>query len=144
MECQDPILNVYKAIILVSICTSIVCSSTDIEYNHDVVGTGTVMIDYRIGDEQGSEASGTIRGTGDVINSLSFSANNSTNLRVEDKFVLNKTTEKAITMPVATSFPPWSGNLGSYRLIGKSWADKIELASHVSPSNHSGSNAKST
>jgi hypothetical protein len=102
------------------------------------------MTDYRIGDKQSSEASGLIRGTGDVINDFSFSANNSTNLRMEDKFVLNKTTEKTITMPAATRFSPWSGNLGSYRLIGKSWADKIELASHVSPSNHRGSNAKPT
>jgi hypothetical protein len=116
---MDPILSVYKAIILVSLCTSIACSTMDIEYNRDVVGTGTVMTDYRIGDKQSSEVSGVIHGTGDVINSFSFSTNNSTNLRVEDRFVLTKTINKAINMSVATGFPPWPGNLGSYRLIGK-------------------------
>jgi hypothetical protein len=144
MDCLDPILSVYKAIILVSICTSIVCSSTDIEYNHDVAGTGTVMTDYIIGDEQGSEASGAIHVTGDVINSFSFSSNNSTNLIERDRFVFTKTTSKAVTMAVAPRFPPWTGNLSSYRLIGRSWADKIELASHVGPSTNNGSNAEPT
>jgi hypothetical protein len=143
MDCLNPFLSICEAIILVSLCTSIACSIVDIEYNHDVVGTGTVMTDYRMGDKQSSEASGAIRGTGDVINSYSLSTNNSTDLRVEDKFVLTRTTEKAITMSLATGFPSWTGDLGGYRLIGESWAEKIELASQASSSTYSSSNAKS-
>jgi hypothetical protein len=106
----------------------------DIEYNHDVVGTGSIMTDYRIGDKQSSEASGAIHVTGDVLNNLSFSLNNSTNLIIANRFVFTNTTQKAVTMSVSPRFPPWPGNLSRFRLIGKSWADRIELAFHVEPS----------
>jgi hypothetical protein len=99
----------------------------DIEYNHDVVGTGSIMTDYKIGDKQSSEASGAIHVTGDVLNNLYFSLNNSTNLIITDRFVFTNTTPKAVTMSVSSSYPPWPGNLSRFRLIGRSWADKIEL-----------------
>ena len=126
-------LSVYRAI-LFSLCTAIACSTVDIEYNHYVVGTGSVMTDYRIGDKQSSEASGAIHVTGNVLNSFSFSSNNSTNLIITDRFVFTNTTQKAVTMSVSPRFPPRPGNLSRFRLIGKSWADKIELAPHVDPS----------
>lgn len=91
------------------------------------------MTDYRIGDKQSSEASGAIHVTGDVLNNLSFSLNNSTNLIIKDRFVFANTTTKVVTMSASPSYPPWPGNLGRFRLIGKSWADKIELAPHVDP-----------
>ena len=127
-------LSVYRAIILFSLCTSLARSTMDIEYNHDVVGKGSIMTDYRIGDKQSSEASGAIHVTGNVLNSFSFSSNNSTNLIITDRFVFTNTTQKAVTMSVSPRLPPWPGNFSRFRLIGKSWADKIELAPHVDPS----------
>jgi hypothetical protein len=121
-------LSLYRAIILFSFCTSLACSKMDIEYNHDVVGTGSIMTDYKIGDKQSSEVSGAIHVTGNVLNSFSFSSNNSTNLIETDRFVFTNTTQKAVTMSVSPRLPPWPGNFSRFRLIGKSWADKIELA----------------
>jgi hypothetical protein len=121
-------LSLYRAIILFSLCTSLACSKMDIEYNHDVVGTGSIMTDYKIGDKQSSEVSGAIHVTGNVLNSFSFSSNNSTNLIETDRFVFTNTTQKAVTMSVSPRLPPWPGNFSRFRLIGKSWADKIELA----------------
>jgi hypothetical protein len=69
---RDHFLSVYKAIILVGLCTSIACSMMDVEYNHDVAGTGTVMTDYRIGNKQSSEASGAIRGTAMLLMTFLF------------------------------------------------------------------------
>jgi ABC-type uncharacterized transport system involved in gliding motility auxiliary subunit len=116
-----------RALIIVALCVSTAFMKVDIDYTHNVVGNGTVITDYRMGDQQTSVATGAIRGTGNVINSYSFSTNNSSDLRVQDRFVLTQTTEKAVTMAVNPNFPTWPGKLGSYKLIGKSWAGKIEI-----------------
>ena len=132
-----------KALILVSLLASSACAKVDIDYSHNVAGNGTVITDYRMGDQETSVASGAIRGTGNVINSYSFSTNNSSDLRIEDRFVLTKTADKATTMSVTPSFPPWPGDPGSFKLIGKRWAKNIEIGSLSSSQNYNSSHARS-
>ena len=132
-----------KALILVSLFASSACAKFDIDYSHNVAGNGTVITDYKMGDQETSVASGAIRGTGNVINSYSFSTNNSSDLRIEDRFVLTKTADKATTMSITPSFPPWPGDSGSYKLIGKRWAKDIEIGSLGSSQNYNSSHARS-
>jgi hypothetical protein len=131
MDCQNRLLAIW--IILIALFALTASSKVDIDYTHLVMGTGTVMTDYRMGDPDESEASGVVRGTGEVMNDYYFSTNNSSDLRVEDKFVLTNITEKVVTKSVSPRFPEWPGGHGSYRLIGKSWAEKIEVTSHSNP-----------
>ena len=135
-------MAICKALILVSLFVSTVSANVDIDYSHNVAGNGTVITDYRMGDQETSVASGAIRGTGNVFNSYSFSTNNSSILRVEDRFVLT-TNEKATTMSVAPSFPPWPEKPGRFKLIGKSWAENIEIGSLNSSHNYNSSHASS-
>ena len=135
-------MDICKALILVSLFVSTAYAKVDIDYSHNVAGNGTVITDYKVGDQDTSVASGAIRGTGNVVSSYSFSTNNSSDLRIEDRFVLTKTTEKATTMSVPPSFPPWPGKPGSFRLIGKSWAENIEIGSFNSSKNYNSSHAR--
>jgi hypothetical protein len=128
--------------ILAGLCLSAACSKID--YSHDAVGTGTIMTDYRMGDHQTSEAFGVVRGTGDVIDKYFFSTNNSSEIRVEDQFVLTKTAEKAVAMSIQPHLPPWPGGHGSYRLIGESWAKNIMIASPRSSQTYRSLQAKTT
>jgi hypothetical protein len=137
MDYSDRFLTILGTIILASLCLSAACSKIDIDYSHDVVGTGTVMTDYRMGDHQTSEAFGVVRGTGEVIDKYFFSNNNSSEIRVEDQFVLTKTAEKAVAMSVRPQLPPWPKGNGSYRLIGESWAKNIKIVSPRSSQTYS-------
>ena len=143
MGCLNRLTAICKALILVSVFASTACANVDVDYSHNVAGNGTVITDYRMGDQETSVTSGAIRGTGNVFNSYSFSTNNSSDFRIEDRFVLTKTTEKAVTMSVVPSFPPWPGKPGSFKLIGKSWAENIEIGSLYSSQNHNSSHAGS-
>jgi hypothetical protein len=122
---------------------STVGANVDVDYSHNVAGNGTVITDYKMGDQETSVTTGAIRGTGNVFNSYSFSTNNSSDFRIEDRFVLTKTTEKAVTMSVVPSFPPWPGKPGSFKLIGKSWAENIEIGSLYSSQKHNSSHVGS-
>lgn len=143
MVCLDRIMMISKVIILVGLCTSAALSNVDIDYTHDVVGNGTVITDYRMGDQQSSLATGAIRGTGNVINSYSFSTNNSSDLKLEDRFVLTKAAERVTTMASTPRFPPWPGKTGSYRLIGKNWAGNIDIGSSSGLQNFNRTQSKS-
>lgn len=129
MNHSDRFTAVLRTMILVSLCFSMACSKVDIDYSHDVVGTGTVMTDYRMGDRQTSEAFGAVRGTGDVIDNYFFSTNNSSEIKVEDRFMLTRTAERTIAMSIEPNFPPWPGEQGSYKLFGKIWAKNIKIES---------------
>ena len=141
MGCLNRLTDICKALILVSVFASAAYANVDVDYSHNVAGNGTVITDYRMGDQESSVTSGAIRGTGNVFNSYSFSTNNSSDFKIEDRFVLTKTTEKAVTMSVVPSFPPWPGKPGSFKLIGKSWAENIEIGSLYSSQNHNSSYA---
>jgi hypothetical protein len=126
MDYSDRFLTIIRTMILAGLCLSAACSKID--YSHDAVGTGTIMTDYRMGDHQTSEAIGVVRGTGDVIDKYFFSTNNSSEIRVEDQFVLTKTAQRAVAMSVQPHLPPWPRGHGSYKLIGASWAKNIKIA----------------
>lgn len=136
-------MDICQALILICLFASTAYAKVDIDYSHNVAGNGTVITDYIVGDQETSVASGAIRGTGNVINSYSFSTNNSSELRIEDRFVLTKTTEKATTMSAVPIFPPWPGKPGSFKLIGISWAESVEIGSFNSSQNYNSSQSKS-
>jgi hypothetical protein len=143
MVCLDRIVMISNVITLIALCTSAALSNVDIDYTHDVVGNGTVITDYRMGDQQTSVATGAIRGTGNVVNTYSFSINNSSDLKLEDRFVLTKATERVTTMAATPRFPPWPGKTGSYKLIGKNWAGDIEIGSSNGSRNYNSTQSKS-
>ena len=141
MVCLNRLTAICNALILVCLFASTAFAKVDIDYSHNVAGNGTVITDYKVGDQETSVASGAIRGTGNVVSSTSFSTNNTSDLRIEDRFVLTKTTDKATTMSVPPSFPPWPGKPGSFKLIGKSWAENIEIGSLNSSQNYDSSHS---
>ncbi len=100
-------------------------TNMDIDYSHNVVGTGTVMTDYKMGSDESTQATGRIRGSGEVVNKYVFSSNNSENVSIEDQFLFTKA-------PVAheitiRDYPQIRIIPGSFRLLGTNWATKINL-----------------
>ena len=104
----------------------------DIDYSHNVVGTGTVMTDFKMGSDESTQATGRVRGSGEVMNKYVFVSNNSENVSIEDQFLFTK-------IPVAheitiRDYPQMTKSLGSFRLLGTTWAARINLT----PQNDSG------
>jgi hypothetical protein len=100
-------------------------TNMDIDYSHNVVGTGTVMTDYKMGSDESTQATGRIRGSGEVVNKYVFSSNNSENVSIEDQFLFTKA-------PIAheitiRDYPQMRIIPGSFRLLGTSWATVINL-----------------
>jgi len=105
-----------------------IADSTDVEidYSHNVVGTGTVMTDFKMGSEDSTEASGMVRGSGEVLNKYVFSSNNSDNITIEDSFLFTKAQETdEVTL---ADFPEMKEIAGDYRLRGTAWAESINLS----------------
>ncbi len=108
-------------------------SEMDIDYSHSVVGTGTLITDYHMGDEESSEASGKVRGTGNVMNKYLFlSGNDSQNITVEDEFVFSNNGNASL--PAMDSLPTRQPETDRFRLTGASWAEKLEVMSAVNSS----------
>jgi hypothetical protein len=100
-------------------------TNMDIDYSHNVVGTGTVMTDYKMGSEESTQATGRIRGSGEVVNKYVFSSNNSENVSIEDQFLFAKASiAHEITI---RDYPQMRIIPGSFRLLGTSWATNINL-----------------
>jgi hypothetical protein len=100
-------------------------TNMDIDYSHNVVGTGTVMTDFKMGSDESTQATGRIRGSGEVINKYVFSSNNSENVSIEDQFLFTKS-------PIAheitiRDYPQMTIIPGNFRLLGTSWAANINL-----------------
>lgn len=100
-------------------------TNMDIDYSHNVIGTGTVMTDFKMGSDESTQAVGRIRGSGEVVNKYVFSSNNSENVSIEDQFLFTKA-------PIAheitiRDYPQMKIIPGSFRLLGTSWAAKINL-----------------
>jgi hypothetical protein len=104
-----------------------VASDLNIDYSHTVKGSGTVVTDYRMGDEESSEATGSVRGTGDVSDEYALSMNGSSLLTVENNFVLTKNPEPELPEP-AKSYPSWPESPVEFRLTGTKWAEAVELS----------------
>jgi hypothetical protein len=105
-------------------------SEVNIDYSHNIKGTGTIMTDYQMGAEKGTEATGRVRGTGDVMDKYLFSASNSSgNVTVEDEFVMSKMAQANESLPIP-AFPaiyPQLSDPIDFILTGAAWADRIEL-----------------
>ncbi len=100
-------------------------TNMDIDYNHNVVGTGTVMTDFKMGSEESTLATGRVRGSGEVMNKYVFVSNNSENVSILDQFLFTKIpTTHDITI---RDYPQMTKRKGSFRLLGTTWAAKINL-----------------
>lgn len=100
-------------------------TNMDIDYSHNVIGTGTVMSDFSMGSDESTQATGRIRGSGEVINKYIFISNNSDNISIEDQFTFTKTpSAHEITI---RDYPQMTLMPGSFRLLGTRWAAKISL-----------------
>ncbi len=101
-------------------------SQIDIDYSHNVVGTGTLMTDYKMGSDKNTEASGKVRGTGEVVNKYIFqSRNGSENVTIEDQFLLSQIkTPHVISLK---DYPQMTKRPGSFKLIGTKWSGELLL-----------------
>ena len=97
----------------------------DIDYSHNVKGTGTVMTDFKMGSDESTLATGRVRGSGEVMNQYIFVSNNSENVSIKDQFLFTKS--PATHEITIRDYPQMTGNPGSFRLLGTSWAAKINL-----------------
>ncbi|MCK9567241.1 MAG: hypothetical protein WA137_08430 [Methanothrix sp.] len=100
-------------------------ANMDIDYSHSVVGTGTVMTDFKMGSDESTQATGRIRGSGEVMNKYVYVSNSSENVSIEDQFLFTKT---PITHEITIrDYPQMTKIPGSFRLLGTAWAAKINL-----------------
>ena len=98
----------------------------DIDYSHNVVGTGTVMTDFKMGGEESTIATGRVRGSGEVMNKYVFVSNNSENISIEDQFLFTKL--PAVHEITVADYPQMTRSPISFRLLGTSWALRINLS----------------
>ncbi len=126
-------LVAWLTLALTATCALIALSEVDIDYSHSVVGTGTLITDYHMEAEQSSEASGKVRGTGNVMNKYQFlSANDSQNITIEDQFTLSGATNASeLTLG---DLPSVSEEPDGFRLTGAAWAERLEVMSAVNTS----------
>jgi hypothetical protein len=126
---KSPMVRLAVAFTVLYTVLLIATSQVDIDYSHSVVGTGTIITDYHMEAEQATEASGKVRGTGNVMNKYLFlSENNSQNLTIEDQFSLSGNFTNSTVIPSELdfgSFPPLPHNPGAFRLTGAAWADRL-------------------
>jgi hypothetical protein len=135
-----PIVWLALAIIATCALIFIATSEVDIDYSHSVVGTGTLITDYHMGAEKNSEASGKVRGTGNVMNKYLFlSGNDSRNMTIEDQFVLSG--EAASRQLTLGDLPTGTEEPDRFRLTGAAWADRLEVMSAVNASMNSSNNS---
>jgi hypothetical protein len=100
-------------------------TNMDIDYSHNVVGTGTVMTDFKMGSDEGTQATGKVRGSGEVMNKYVFVSNSSVNVSIEDQFLFTKI---PVTHEITIrDYPQMTKSPGSFRLLGTTWAAKINL-----------------
>ena len=101
-------------------------AEVDIDYSHSLMGMGTVMSDFKMGSEEDTLAMGRVRGSGEVVNRYAFLLNSSKNVSIEDQFIFQQTPEAAgASVP---DYPPMVGAPMGLRLLGTSWAGRIDLA----------------
>lgn len=101
-------------------------SNMDIDYSHNVVGTGTVMTDFKMGGEESTIATGRVRGSGEVMNKYVFVSNNSENISIEDQFLFTKL--PAVHEITVGDYPQMTRSPISFRLLGTIWALRINLS----------------
>jgi hypothetical protein len=114
------------ALLIIAVGVNAALSSVDIDYSHSVVGTGTVMTDFKIGSTESTVAKGEMHGTGDVKDKYVFQSNNSGNITIQDQLLFTKApVHNEITI---RDYPPLNNISGGLRLLGTIWAGKINLS----------------
>lgn len=111
--------------LLTMTCAPAYSSDVDIDYTHNIAGTGTVITDYKIGSKESTVAAGKVRGTGEVMNKYLFQSNNTENVTIEDQFSLGGVVE-APQISIS-DYPQMTRIPGSFRLLGTSWAGMINM-----------------
>ena len=120
-----PLVLLILAITMVMAGAYAASTNMDIDYSHNVVGTGTVMTDFKMGSDESTLATGRVRGSGEVMNKYVFVSNNSENVSIEDQFLFTKV---PITHDISIrDYPQMTKIPGSFRLLGTTWAAKINL-----------------
>jgi hypothetical protein len=121
-----PAMATVIAVLIIAAGINVALSNVDIDYSHNVVGTGTVMTDFRMGSSESSVATGVVHGTGDVTDRYIFQSNSSGNLTIQDQFLFTKSPAyKEITI---RDYPPLNNTSGNLHLLGPIWAGKINLS----------------
>ncbi|MDD1759465.1 MAG: hypothetical protein LUQ44_02565 [Methanothrix sp.] len=100
-------------------------AEVDIDYSHNLMGTGTVMSDFKMGSKDDTLAAGRVRGSGEVMNRYAFLINDSKNVSIEDQFIFHELPE-ATEMDVP-DYPPMTEAPMRMRLLGTAWAARINL-----------------
>lgn len=107
-------------------------SEVNIDYSHNVAGTGTVMTDFVMGSEHSTKAIGAVHGTGEVMNKYLFLSNNSENVTILDQFLFTKAQPSNDTS--IERYPRMERKEGSFRLLGTDWSGNINsFAGSFSP-----------
>jgi hypothetical protein len=101
-------------------------SNMDIDYSHNVEGTGTVFTDFKMGSTENTEATGRVRGTGVVMNRYLFQSNASENITIKDQFLL--TSPSAAREIIISDYPQMAKSPVGFRMLGASWADQINIS----------------
>lgn len=118
--------TVFLSLVMIA-AIAVASSMTDIDYSQSLQGTGTVISDYKMGSAQSTEASGKVRGTGEVMKKYLFSSNNgSENVTIEDLFVLSEV--PTIPKIILADYPQRPKKPDKFRLIGAAWASGIEVS----------------
>ena len=114
------------ALLIIAVWVSATSSDVEIDYSHNVLGTGTVMTDFKMGSPENTVAAGKVHGTGDVTDKYVFQSNNSGNITIQDQFLFTK----ALVPHEVTirDYPPLNYTPVNLRLLGTVWAGKINLA----------------
>jgi len=122
---SGPVMATVIALLIIAVGVNAALSYVDIDYSHNLVGTGTVMTDFKMGSSESTVATGEVHGTGDVTNKYVFQSNNSGNITITDQFLFTKSpVNNEITI---RDYPPLNNTSGNLRLLGTIWAGKINL-----------------
>ena len=126
-----PLAFLMLALTMVMAVAYAASASMDIDYSHNVIGTGTVMTDFKMGSDESTQATGRVRGSGEVLNKYVFISNNSENVSIEDQFLFTKAT--VVHEISIRDYPQMTKSPVSFRLLGTTWAAKIKLRAATPP-----------
>lgn len=126
---SGPVIIPAIALLIFTIGANVALSNVDIDYSHSVVGTGTVMTDFKMGSSENMKAIGGVRGTGDVMDKYTFLSANSENITIKDQFLFTKVS--VVHEVTSRDYPQMKKSPANLRLQGTIWAGKINLS--VSP-----------
>lgn len=110
-------------VMMICILGEALASSVNIDYSHNVAGTGTVMTDFEMGSAESTIATGEVHGTGEVMNKYLYLSNQSQNVTILDQFLFTKAQPSNDT--TINRYPRMERKPKSFRLLGTDWSGKI-------------------